>query len=435
METIHVRDKSLDRIRRIGFYIFLGATLFSVFIFVLLGNSAPSDIIRVPLAIVGTITLIIGCTGFALVTVYIFKPTDLAVKIRIKQFTGKVNKGGIGFAIPLLERFVTYDARIQTLWMKFIGVRGTSRNQMKDLDTYKKRVLIVDESQYHLANPEEKFKTSDFYEFGALMTAGREEINILCSINYRILDALKLSRVFDQLENSATEKGKFKSALVTKLASALRSTLARMTLDEIFEERQKLMELLMRDSIDLRDDWGLEVLNVSIEEMWLEDDKLQEMLDERKKYEIIGDARQLNEEHEAEMRNIVIQAEEQTKTTLAKAKEEQYIIQQRTQKELAMLKRELMELQAKAEMLSAETQSKSRKLIAEAEAKRKKLLDEVIDERILQNQLINVLPHITEQLSFDYQKFILVPDRKQGLMNALLLGRGSNQVEEEEYVE
>ncbi len=63
------------------------------------------------------------------------------------------------------------------------------------------------------------------------------------------------------------------------------------------------------------------------------------------------------------------------------------------------------------------------------------MLDEVIDERILQNQLINVLPHITEQLSFDYQKFILVPDRKQGLMNALLLGRGSNQVEEEEYVE
>ncbi len=364
---------------------------------------------------------------------YIFQPTDIAVKIRWKNFTKTVYHGKIGIAIPKIERFVIYDSRIQTMWMKFVGTRGANRNQMKDLDTYKKRVLTVDESQYYIENPEEKFKNSDFHEFGALVTAGREEINVLCSINYRIIEPLKLSKVFDQLENSDTEKGKFKSALVTKVASALRSTMARMTLDEIFEERQKLMELLIRDCSDVKDEWGLEVVSVAIEELWLEDEKLQDMLDERKKYEIIGDAQQLRETHEAEMRNMIIKSEEEAKTMQAKAKDEARIIVQRTQQDIALLEQELVKLQAQIDIMSVEAQSKGKVMIADAQAQRKKMIDEVTDEKILIHEFIKMLPQLVEQVSFDeYQKFTLVPSRKQGLLTAGIFGVQSEKKNEEE---
>ncbi len=366
-------------------------------------------------------------------TIFIFQPTDIAVKIRWKNFTKKVYKGKWGYAIPKIERFVIYDSRTHTIWLKFVGPRGANRNQMKDLDTYKKRVLIVDENQYWIENPEEKFSTSDFHEFGALVTAGREELNVLCSLNYRLIDPLKLSKVFDQLENSETEKGKFKAPLVTKIASALRSTMARMTLDEIFEERQKLMELLIRDSSDLNEQWGIEIQSVAIEEMWLEDEKLQDMLDERKKYEIIGDAQQLRETHEAEMRNMIIKSEEESKTMQAKAKDEARIIAQRTQQDIALLQQELVKLQAQIDIMSVEAQSKGKVMIGDAQAQRKKMIDEVTDSKILIHEFIKMLPQLVEQVSFDeYQKFTLVPSKKQGLLTAGVFGMQSEKKSEEE---
>ncbi len=431
--VIHVKDTEQWNVHKGALLLCIGSLIAAIIFWII---AASGSLIEPALGTVTSLAVLFICLavfGVAAGMLYIFSPTDIAVKIRWKNFTKKVYRGRLGFAIPKIERFVIYDSRIATIWLKFVGARGANRNQMKDLDTYRKRVLIVDESQYWIENPEEKFKNSDFHEFGALVTAGREELNVLCSINYRIIEPLKLSKVFDQLENSETEKGKFKAPLVTKIASALRSTMARMTLDEIFEERQKLMELLIRDSSDLNEQWGIEVLSVAIEEMWLEDEKLQDMLDERKKYEIIGDAQQLRETHEAEMRNMIIKSEEEAKTMQAKAKDEARIIAQRTQQDIALLQQELVKLQAQIDIMSVEAQSKGKVMIGDAQAQRKKMIDEVTDSKILIHEFIKMLPKLVEQVSFDeYQKFTLVPSRKQGLLTAGIFGVQSEKKQEEE---
>jgi regulator of protease activity HflC (stomatin/prohibitin superfamily) len=206
-----------------------------------------------------------------------------------------------------------------------------------------------------------------------------------------------------------------------------------MTLDEIFEERQKLMELLIRDCADLNEQWGIEVLSVAIEELWLEDEKLQDMMDERKKYEIIGDAAQLRETHEAEMRQMIIKAEEEAKTMQAKAKDEARIIAQRTQQDIALMQQELVKLQAQIDIMSVEAQSKAKVMIADAQAQRKKAIDEVTDSKILIHEFIKMLPILIEQVSFeDTQKFTLVPSKKQGLLTAGIFGMQTEKKEEEE---
>lgn len=343
-------------------------------------------------------------------------PTDIAVKIRFKRFTGKILQGGWCFWFPFLEDFIIFDSRIQTMWISFLGPRGhNSKTQVREFEHFKEKFLIVDKKRYY-TQAEQDFNATDFYTFGPLYSANREEIDLMCAINYRIVNPLKLAKALNIIENKDEEKAKFKPMLVAKVTSALKETVARMTLDEVFEERQKLMELLVRSLNDTKDDWGIDVMHVAIEEQWIEDEKLQEMLDEKKKAEIITDAKQIVEKHDAEIKNLIVKAEQDKETMLAKAREEVHLIQESTKLEGAKLRQELMELRAESEKVMVETQSKSRTIIAQAEGKRLELINRVLDEKIIEFELINTIPMIMDAVSLANEKFILVPSKKMNFL-------------------
>jgi regulator of protease activity HflC (stomatin/prohibitin superfamily) len=387
------------------------------------------------LILISTIILTIATIFFIAISfLYVSAhPTDLAIKIRMKKFTGKVLQGGMCFWLPILEDFIIFDSRIHTLWIGFLGARGHNKTQIKEFNHFKEKFLIVDRKKFFTQN-EQEFNSADFYTFGPLFSSNREEVDLLCAVNYRIVDALKLAQTLNIVQDTEEEKSKFKPSLIAKLASALKETVARMTLDEIFEERQKLMELLVRNLLDMKDDWGLEVLNVAIEEMWLEDDKLQEMLDEKKKAEIIADSKQIMEKHDAETKIIIAKAEQDRETIIAKARDEGNYIQEQTRQEVAKLRRELMEIRAEADKIMVSTQTKARMIIANAEAQRLMTLNHVIEEKIIQHELINTIPVIMDQISLANEKFVIIPSSKYPMFPGAFMGgfRGGNQDEEKE---
>ena len=389
-------------------FLLISITLFIIRIFLIgLENVANT------LLVIGIIFVISSCIFLINSTIVIIGPTQIAIKFRLRQYTKYQKHGGIVFRIPWLEKIITYDSKIRTMWLSFRGAEGQHKQQSSDFDFYREKML------------NKLFSSSDFYSYGQLIASGREGLNIICSVNYKIVNPIKLSRVFNQTDNKIETKSKFKTALATNLASSLRSTVARMTIDEIFEERQKLLDLLIRDSSELKEEWGIEPITVSLEELWLEDNKLQEMLDERKKQEIVGQASQLREELKAEMRNIVQKAEQDKKTIIVKALEQKRNIEQDTQKELAILKRQLINITGQAAKIKAEMSSKAVVLIAEAEAQSREMLEDIINDQLLKAEMVDVLPQIVDQMTiYDNTNFILVPSKKQ-MMYAALANRST----------
>ena len=136
--------------------------------------------------------------------------TDRAVIVQSKQFTGKVIEGGLSFINPLLQKLVVYSTQIQTIWVSFLGPRGKNKVQVIDFRNYRKQYLDVDQSIFYIENQNELFNSNDFYRYGSLKTADKEELNAICSISFRIIDPLKLSKVFNQNQNDEANRGQTK---------------------------------------------------------------------------------------------------------------------------------------------------------------------------------------------------------------------------------
>jgi regulator of protease activity HflC (stomatin/prohibitin superfamily) len=364
----------------------------------------------------------------------ILDPTEFAFKIRLGKFSKNFKKGGIFFTfLPIEITGKKYSTRETALFCGFWGPRGLKSNQTKDFLNYKTNFLISSD-KFIKKEGTKDFDETEFYDFGPLITINREEINTLCTIFYRITDPIKLTKAFGY-KKEAYYYDRFKSSLAAKCSSALRSTVARLTLDELFEERQKLHELLIRELGEVANVWGIEVINVALEEMFLEDPRMQIMLDHKKQAEIIGQAERLKAEHEAEMITVEKHSKEERRKLIERAKEESLLIEQETNRLKSEIELEIIEIEKEGRILLEKSEAAGKVLVAKAEAERAKLINDLVDKKILKYELIEILPKIVEQISFNQDKIILIPSKK-GLgpltIPSLLSNLNTEYYEEEE---
>lgn len=239
--------------------------------------------------------------------------------------------------------------------------------------------------------------------FGPLFTSEKIQMNMTASIFFTIVDPFKL------VKNVGFEKAML--VLVSKLSSSLRSTISRLTLNEIYEERQKLMEMLRRELDASAESWGIDIKAVAIEEIFLEDPGFQRILDDRREMELYGEKR-IEQKH-TESNQIMIQGRQQAERLVMEAQAEKERDLTRVTQSIERAKVELDTRKIEAEtLLKEKTYEAERILIStEAEVSEIALKHKAMTPNLLKRELIRNLPDIIEKMANSLQSAMISPEQ------------------------
>ncbi|MEM2637499.1 MAG: SPFH domain-containing protein [Candidatus Korarchaeota archaeon] len=298
----------------------------------------------------------------------------------VKRFMGKYSKkviiGGRIIRLPF-QRLIMFDLRQKIIRCGFFGERGQKSeaylNWIKKLfpdpnkiepllqryakiDTKIKYAKQLYESGF---GRHSKWETGmHAREFGPLFTKDRIMLNMVVSAFYRIADPWKLLNTLGKsrrvISNEIVEL-----ALISHLSSAIRLAIANMTLIDVFERRELLTNLLMKEMVTTTEKWGIEFASIAVEEVFLEKEELQSALDDRRVKDIEGDkdialASAMAEENkiraETGYNNQLIQAKAEAERAILAAKEDlertKIMVEEQKQKIEARKIAELAKIQA-----------------------------------------------------------------------------------------
>ena len=308
---------------------------------------------------------------------------ELQNRLKIKRKTMESNLAQRKKEKEALERAVK---EIET-GIAFNKIRAVERIYNNDLVFSKTRLIPIFSRLY-----------------GPLFTAEKIQVNMTTSIFYKIDDPFKLVLNVGS-ETRAT------LILVSKLSSSLRSTIARLTLNEVFEERQKLMEMLRRELDDVADKWGIDITSVAIEEIFLEDPGFQRQLDDRREMELHGEKR--IEDKRVEAAEKEIQGRQQAERIVMESQAEKERELNRFQQAIERSKVELETRQIEAQTLLKEKQFEAERILiaAQGEASELSLQSKTLTPMLLKRELIRNLPDIIEKMTNSMQTAILSPEQ------------------------
>jgi regulator of protease activity HflC (stomatin/prohibitin superfamily) len=295
------------------------------------------------------------------------------------------------------------ETRIMANKIKFVMQVGKYTEADKDIPEYFKY--------------KEKFLLPVFWRvFGPLFTSEKVQLNLTASVFYKVIDPLKLIRKVGFGDN-------FKFLLVSRLASSLRATIARLTLNEVFEERQKLMELLRRELDSVARDWGVDVLSIAIEEVFLEDPRFQSQLDDYREMQLWGEKRITERRVEAE--KLITSGRAEAENIVVEAKANQDIELHRVRQDLRKAKVKFETRKIKAKEILKRFQMEAEIILAKLKGELGELAHrrKTLDEGILRLKLIRSLPKIIERIG-NASKLILssTDPNDQGNFAELIFG-------------
>lgn len=272
------------------------------------------------------------------------------------------------------------ETRIMANKIKFVLQIG---KYIEDVD----RDLPTRSSRY-----KEKFLLPVFWRiFGPLFTAEKVQLNLTASVFYKVVDPLKLILKVGFGDN-------FKFLLVSRLASSLRATVSRLTLNEVFEERQKLMELLRRELDTVARDWGVDVLSIAIEEIFLEDPRFQSQLDDYREIQLWGERRVTERKIEAD--KLITSGRAEAENIVVEAKANYEIELNRVRQDFRKAKLKLETRKIKSQEILRRLQMNAEVLLAKAKGELAELAyrKKTLDEGVLRLKLVRNLPKIIEQI-------------------------------------
>ncbi|MEM2637498.1 MAG: SPFH domain-containing protein [Candidatus Korarchaeota archaeon] len=347
-----------------------------------------------------------------LITVYIIaksffeylNPYEAGIKQRYGRLQSKIYYGGIVPVIPFIDRVIRVDTRHRIMWCAFWGDRGSKTQIRRIHDEFYEKAREL--SRIHTSI---KFEENDFQNFGPLITEDGVILNAVVGVFYRIEDPYKLIV-------SIGSQG-YKPALASKLSSSLRAVIASMSLNEIFEQRTILVEKTRKETDDVAAQWGIDVISVTLEELFLEDPELQNSLDQKRFEEIKGGVKVMMATKDKEVTRIKRENEALVEMIKLKASNELKKIEAETKKAIAEIEVEKQKLLATLTRYEAEVDAEIRRAWAEAEA-------EVMNtqERLVTPELIKyeALTRLRDTIS-NIKNIVIIPTDVAGGNSAAII--------------
>lgn len=333
------------------------------------------------------------------------EPYQVGLREKFGKLESKLYEGGVVVCIPFVHRLRRVDTRIKQMWTAFWGERGRTTSVFREHSKFYKKLRWL--SKIHTSID---WDENDFQVFGPLITREGILLNAVVSVFYRIEDPYKLITTIGEMQ--------YKAALAAKLASSLRAVVAKLSLDEVFEERAKLVELTQKQTDDVAAQWGIDVVSVALEELFLEDITLQESLDKKRVEELRGEVNVLKAKISKELTMIKRNAEEEVKLLKLKAEEEEYRIEQEAKVKVAKLMLEKEKLLADLERYRAEVKAAIEMKRAEVEERMMKYQAKVVTDELIKLDALKKIPSIVNAVS---RKLVILPETLGGGNLALLL--------------
>lgn len=253
-----------------------------------------------------------------------------------------------------------------------------------------------------------------FRILGPLFTAEKIQMDMTTSIFFNIENPLKCLK-------TVGSEARVTTMLVSKLASSLRATTSRLTLNETFEERQKLMEMLRRELDDVAENWGIRVSRVAIEEIFLEDPAFQRSLIERRQMELQG-GKQI-ELKRVEANKVRIKGRQKAENIVMEAKADMERELNRVKLEIERATIELQTKKIESETLLIEKKLEAERILISAQGKAAELKfkKETMSDNLIKLKLIRELPLLMSHLIESLQTAILSPEQYMDIITGNLI--------------
>ncbi len=372
--------------------------------------------------------------------VVILEPYQGVIKERFGKYSEKQFVGGYILKYPW-DRILPVstedrDFRQRTLWIGFWGPRGRNTHTFQFINNYQNQIQnrgkeakgILKRGAFEEDIKDAQIYTDrDFIQHGPMVTNDQIELNILLSLQYQVFDIKNLIETVGELS--------YRNSISAKVNDILRSKFANVQLDELFVDREKLLSQVISELEEITLSWGIKILNLSIEDLFLEDEALQDQLDERKvtfyegeinkvkeewknkigmvRSQMNGDIRKINLEKEAEIKAIETEAHNKiAKINLEIAEYE------------AELKKEESEIKATLEVLSGKYEGEKAKAIKHAIKSNPTVLKIEAVNRMKQTlnnfSSNNSTPEIINSLLSVYTDHDTLPEVRAEILNTLI---------------
>jgi len=190
-------------------------------------------------------------------------------------------------------------------------------------------------------------------------------------------------------------------------------------MSEIFEERQKLVEMLRRELDDVAENWGIDIASVAIEEIFLEDPGFQKQLDDRREVELYGKKR--IEERKIEANQIGIRGRQKAERVALEAEAEREREINRVKQEIERAKVQFETKKIEVETFLQRKQYEAQKIQIEAQGDVAELsaAKKVLTVNVIKMQLIQELPNLVEKMVSTLSQAILSPEQYVALITGM----------------
>ena len=354
--------------------------------------------------IMGLIVLII-IVIFAKIFFEYLNPYEVGLREKSGKLESKMYHGGVVFSLPLVHRVRRIDIRHKVMWCAFWGERGSRTHIRKVHEEFHDKMRLL--SRIHTSID---FDENDLQSFGPLITSDGVILNAVVGIFYRIEDPFKLVTTIGE--------DSYKPALAAKLASSLRAVVATMTLNEMFEKRSLLVEKTRKATDDVAAQWGIDVVSVTLEELFLEDMSLQDSLDQKRVEELRGEVKIMVATMNKEKTRIERSSQREIELIKLKGEEEVKKIKADAMKKIAEIEVEKQKLLADLAKYEAEAEAEIKKARAKAEAEIMKAEEKLVTPELVKYESLLRLQNTVKRLK---DKIVILPTEGGGTNAAIIL--------------
>ncbi len=254
-----------------------------------------------------------------------------------------------------------------------------------------------------------------FRRVGSLFTKDRILINIGATVLFRIEDPFRTIELIGVHD--------YKRTLIGKLVSSLRAAIAKLTLKEMFEERSKLNDLLRTELDDVAVKWGIDVLSVSIEEIFLDDIKLQSILDDIRQEQLNGQTQMKRAQAELNTKRVELDTKFENERTLKEAEVEGMIASARRKLEQKKIEIEAQLTNLENRFIREKTSIEARKNVVISQIEGLIRLKNSINDDVIKYNLMEKLPRIINDVITSSKMIVASPGDDHNSIAEFLLGK------------
>ncbi len=251
-----------------------------------------------------------------------------------------------------------------------------------------------------------------FRQTGPLFTIDRIVVNMAINVLYTYENPIKILNSVGKYDHQRM--------LIQRLISAVRSSVSKISLEELFQERSKLNENLATQLDEFEKVYGLKISGLSIEEIFLEEPRLQRMLEFRRREQLSGET-ELQKVRSLNASMIVATNAEKVhdiNQTKIASEGDIYAAHKYKERRINELKANRLELQK----MKVNQEAEILKLKNEAEAKAKSLeyIAAEIDEAVLKQQVLELIPVFFDKMMKGSDKIVIPPSGDNSIGDFIL---------------